>query len=499
MNSLQGICNTSKYLFLLYFVAVLPVIFISKHVHGAFMVEAHSSGLANTNFQANCEPIPSIPSQAIGVTATNSVFGGMGDPPDIYIYSYRPGIDADNVWFTPGTDLGNGHVSTGLTGGTSGLYNVYITWPPTSSTDTSGSEIIITNDDEPVVLSAVNQNTGQTGNPGGNNAWYRIAEAIPLKSHVTYTVTQTANSSSYISQRSHGVLWELVQAKPQLITIVETDNSTIVKENGTADEFSIILNEQPPQPVIITLQSTELNQVIINDQMNNCRIVFTQDNWNVEQVVNIKAIADNIIEPDHSVMILCTTNLLDPDIDPDSNYNNGFGGIVTVHIIDNEIPGVQIIESEDHTTVIEGVDFEDSYTIRLLSPPTDNVTIYIETDHQTTIDVSPGHATAGLLVFTPDNWNVDQTVHVKAVDDSELEHSHISEITHTVSSLDDSYDGLIIPNVTVNIEDNECGTWGFHYFDYNRDCRVDIADLAEFAASWLSCTEPYSPGCDDLR
>ena len=41
--------------------------------------------------------------------------------------SYTPGVDLDNTVLTAGTNLGNGDLATGLTGGT-GLYNVYITW-----------------------------------------------------------------------------------------------------------------------------------------------------------------------------------------------------------------------------------------------------------------------------------------------------------------------------------------------------------------------------------
>ena len=69
---------------LLYFMVVITVFITTRPVYGAFMVEAHSSGLANTNFQARSEPRTSIPSQALGVTAVNSVYGGVGEVPDTY-------------------------------------------------------------------------------------------------------------------------------------------------------------------------------------------------------------------------------------------------------------------------------------------------------------------------------------------------------------------------------------------------------------------------------
>ena len=179
-------------------------------LQAAFMVEAHSSGLANANFSSpNSTPMNSIPSTAIATTATNSIFGGVGEGPDTYIYSYTPGTDADNVTLPAGTDLGNGDLAAGLTGGVSGLYNVYITWPLSSSVSSAGARITITSEVSDIVLDPVDMNSGGTGNPGGSNAWLRIAENIPLTQGNTYTVTQVANEDVYISQRSHGVLWEV--------------------------------------------------------------------------------------------------------------------------------------------------------------------------------------------------------------------------------------------------------------------------------------------------
>jgi len=43
----------------------------------------------------------------------------------------------------------------------------------------------------------------------------------------------------------------------------------------------------------------------------------------------------------------------------------------------------------------------------------------------------------------------------------------------------------------------ECGDWGYLGGDVNRDCRVNLADLAIMAQGWLGCTDPQTPGCRD--
>jgi hypothetical protein len=48
-----------------------------------------------------------------------------------------------------------------------------------------------------------------------------------------------------------------------------------------------------------------------------------------------------------------------------------------------------------------------------------------------------------------------------------------------------------------NPEPNQCGDPGTHYYagDVNRDCRVDLEDLAIFCGDWLKCTDPNQANC----
>jgi uncharacterized protein YjbI with pentapeptide repeats len=73
----------------------------------------------------------------------------------------------------------------------------------------------------PIVLSLLNLNNTGTGpdtNPeagggagfvgGANHAW-KLLGTVHLTAGSTYTVTQTSNADSFVSQRAHGVMWEL--------------------------------------------------------------------------------------------------------------------------------------------------------------------------------------------------------------------------------------------------------------------------------------------------
>ncbi len=175
----------------------------------------------------------STPSAAVGLGLHQSIFGGNGVAfPDTYIMSYTPGTDADNYSPTVGSLLGSTtgfgtELASGIAGGGSGLYNVYITVPEASNVNVAGSKITVTGDGAPVVLDPMNLNNGGTGvdlDPGAAfvggaiNAWYKIG-TVDLTAGSTYTLTMEANADSYVSQRLAGVMWEAIP-EPTVLAMV---------------------------------------------------------------------------------------------------------------------------------------------------------------------------------------------------------------------------------------------------------------------------------------
>ncbi|BFM39586.1 FG-GAP-like repeat-containing protein [Synechocystis sp. LKSZ1] len=109
-------------------------------------------------------------------------------------------------------------------------------------------------------------------------------------------------------------------------------------------------------------------------------------------------------------------------------------------------PGVSITQTDGTTVLAEG-GATDTYTVVLNSQPTANVTIAITPDSQST--TSPTS-----LVFTPQNWNIAQTVTVTAVNDNIAEGNHNSTIQHTATSSDGNYNGISISSLTASITDS---------------------------------------------
>jgi hypothetical protein len=152
--------------------------------------------------------------------------------------------------------------------------------------------------------------------------------------------------------------------------------------------------------------------------------------------------------PSPQVRLYMTTGVVylfdDTDVAPEAQVN---GAWQYTPMVINTGSGVLISESGGETDVTEGGG-TDSYTVVLGSQPTANVSVTASPDSQET--VSPTS-----LVFTPNNWNVPQTITVKAVDDNIAQGPHTGTITHSVTSTDPNFNGVPVRNVVVHITDND--------------------------------------------
>ena len=108
-------------------------------------------------------------------------------------------------------------------------------------------------------------------------------------------------------------------------------------------------------------------------------------------------------------------------------------------------PQVIITESNGSTAVTEGRT-ADGYTLVLTAKPTANVTVTATAGSQ--LAIYPASVT-----FTPDNWDLPQSIWVMAADDAVFEGQHLAGITHAVSSPDAAYNAQAVASVVVRIDD----------------------------------------------
>ncbi|MBI1311543.1 hypothetical protein GC176_09575 [bacterium] len=115
-------------------------------------------------------------------------------------------------------------------------------------------------------------------------------------------------------------------------------------------------------------------------------------------------------------------------------------------------PEIELTESDDFTSVTEDGD-TDTITVALNTAPASDVVLSVSSPEagQLSFDKSQ-------LTFTPQNWNIPQTVTISAIDDSIIEDFFYFvpvRVAVVPESSDDNFDGLATQTITVEVSEND--------------------------------------------
>ena len=279
--------------------------------------------------------------------------------------------------------------------------------------------------------------------------------------------------------------------------VAKVSGTPVVKEQGeTTGNVTVSLADlggAPTDDVVVTATPYVISDP--NDpndiSMVTGPVIFQPSDWENPQTITVAAIDDELAEgPEQAGLSFAVTSA-------DPRYDGGLISPAMVRVVDNDAPDLDMTLSGDSIWVSEAGD-TDQVTIVLTVPIT-------PTNAEVTVDLS---SPLGQLSFNPaqitfdsGNYNIAQPVEISAVDDTNLEWDpHGGTISFDVgSSGTGNYNNLPVPDMPVTIGENECGAWGYLELDTNKDCVIDILDMAEFVEIWIACTVPYEEGCQDIR
>jgi hypothetical protein len=222
---------------------------------------------------------------------------------------------------------------------------------------------------------------------------------------------------------------------------VNPASGIFTNENGDTVQFTVVLNSQPTADVTIPLSSSDATEGLI---FSAPAITFTPDNWNIPQAVSVVGIDDLVVDGNVPYTIITAAAVSD-----DINYNGLDATDVSAVNNDNDRTAIVINPVAGLFTNENGSTTQ--FTVVLNSQPTSDVTIALASD-----DPTEGTITVSSITFTPDNWNVAQTVTVTGVDDALADGSvPYTVVTAAAQSLDANYNGLNAEDVRVTNNDNE--------------------------------------------
>jgi M6 family metalloprotease-like protein len=179
------------------------------------------------------------------------------------------------------------------------------------------------------------------------------------------------------------------------------------KGPGNKGSFTVVLDGRPRNDVTLNLINEEEDAL----RLSTTQLIFTTDNWNDPQTVNVVALND-VLVGDRDVKITVNVDsssdkhfLTDP---PLSGYT-----IVTIHEMD-DLPGFTVTPMV--LSMKEDND-EKQVSVVLTAGPAEGVVALDLTPMTTTeVTVSPSQ-----LIFDRTNWNIPQKVIIRTIPDNHLE------------------------------------------------------------------------------
>ena len=244
-------------------------------------------------------------------------------------------------------------------------------------------------------------------------------------------------------------------------TEIAGDSSIQLAEAGEGVTRYAALTSQPTSSVTLYLETDDDTEVLLQrgdiDQAPaeaRIALTFTPENWSESQAFNILPVDDFIQDGDISAKIYSRTNSSDTFYQETGSYSIDKLPSISILNTDDEVSSLLIGIQQNTVTEAEN----GFLNFALTTEPTANVSVSLTpSDHQFTLN-DRGIGQNDSLIFTPQNWNVLQTLELHAVDDDAVEDITQSLLEIQTTSQDNNYEKLPIDAVTIEIVDNDLPT-----------------------------------------
>ena len=222
------------------------------------------------------------------------------------------------------------------------------------------------------------------------------------------------------------------------ITVAFEHDSYDIAEGGSAT-VKVTLSADPERDITIPVTTTLMGGASAADYAGvPAELAFATGE--TEQTFTVMATQDEVDDDDERVMLGFgkLPNRVTEDPNPKSSVN----------ITDDDTAA--LVLSETALTVDEGDAAGRTYTVKLGTEPTADVTVTV-TGHADTDLTLGGLSATNTLTFTTSNWNTAQTVTVKAAQDADAANDTVT-LTHSAAGAE--YDDLTA-SLDVTVDDDE--------------------------------------------
>ena len=231
----------------------------------------------------------------------------------------------------------------------------------------------------------------------------------------TATLTHSIDTANTVTD------YDTVSSKTLTVNVADDDGEIVVSQSttltvaeGSSGTYNVKLRGQPASDVVVRVSSGDGGAVSVNKTGGTAGasqdLTFTNSDWNTNQVVTLTGEQDDDTG-DESVTITHTV----VDASSSDEFDGASDVTFTAAVTDDESVEVTVSAVSGQATEAGGTA---TFTVKLGSKPTANVTISVTSE-----DTGEGTVSPSSLTFEPDNtnskiWSSAQTITVTGVDDS---------------------------------------------------------------------------------
>ena len=211
------------------------------------------------------------------------------------------------------------------------------------------------------------------------------------------------------------------------VTVVDDDRAIVLsptslsvgEEDTTGATYTVKLATEPTEDITVSVTGQANTDLNLTGLSGTSTLTFTTDNWDTAQTVTVTA-GHDADGADDSVTLTHT-----------ATGGNYAGETATLAVTVDDDETVSVVLSKTALSVDEGDDTGATYTVKLATEPTEDITVTVTGQTNTDLTLT-GLSATNTLTFTPSNWDTAQTVTVTAAEDDDGANDS-ETLTHTAA------------------------------------------------------------------
>ena len=267
----------------------------------------------------------------------------------------------------------------------------------------------------------------------------------------TATLTHTASGGEYAGTTA--ALAVTVDDDETVAIVLSKSSLDVAEGDATGASYTVKLATEPSETVTVTVTGQSGTDLTLSGLSAANALTFTTSNWDTGQPVTVTAGEDSD-GVDDTVTLTHTAA---------GGEYAGTTAALAVTVADNDRG---LVLSRTSIDVAEGDATGVSYTVKLATQPSEEVTVTV-TGHSGTDLTLSGLSATNTLTFTADNWDTAQGVTVKAGEDADGSDDSVT-LTHTASgggyagktaelpvTVADNDRGLVLSRTSIDVDEGD--------------------------------------------